>query len=107
MAEDVGMGKHRRSAEEWRGIIAKFGASGLTRREFCERHAIPVTTLDYYRHRLGRETTPRMVKVTVKNAPVEVEGNFTLVLANGRRIESSWRFGDGELARLIRVAESV
>ena len=87
-------------------MIAEFGRSGLTRREFCERRGIPVTTLDYYRHRFGRETTPRMVKVTVKNAPVEVEGNFTLVLANGRRIESSWRFAEAELARLIRVAES-
>ncbi|MGH9565478.1 MAG: IS66 family insertion sequence element accessory protein TnpA [Candidatus Angelobacter sp.] len=104
MAEDGGMGK--RSAEEVRGIIAEFRNSGLTRREFCERRGIPVTTLDYYRHRLGRETTPRMVKVTVKNAPVEVEGNFTLLLANGRRIESSWRFAEAELARLIRVAES-
>jgi hypothetical protein len=31
---------------------------------------------------------------------------FTLSLANGRRIESSWRFADVELARLIRIAES-
>jgi hypothetical protein len=29
------------------------------------------------------------------------------VLANGRRIESGWGFGDAELARLIRVAESL
>jgi hypothetical protein len=27
-------------------------------------------------------------------------------LANGRRIESSWRFTDAELVRLIRIAES-
>jgi hypothetical protein len=30
---------------------------------------------------------------------------FTLVLGNGRRIESGWRFGEAELARLIRVVE--
>jgi hypothetical protein len=36
----------------------------------------------------------------------EPAGQFTLSLANGRRIESSWRFGDVELARLIRIAES-
>jgi transposase len=30
-----------------------------------------------------------------------------LVLGNGRRIESGWKFGDAELARLIRVAEAV
>jgi hypothetical protein len=28
------------------------------------------------------------------------------MLGNGRRIASDWGFGDAELARLIRVAES-
>ncbi|MDP8989998.1 MAG: hypothetical protein M3N41_07955 [Acidobacteriota bacterium] len=46
----------------------------------------------------------RMVKVEV--AASEVRGQFTLSLANGRRIESSWRFAEAELARLIRLAES-
>jgi hypothetical protein len=30
---------------------------------------------------------------------------FVLVLANGRRIESSWKFSEDELVRLIRVVE--
>ena len=29
-----------------------------------------------------------------------------LVLANGRRIESSWKFAPADLTRLIHVAES-
>jgi hypothetical protein len=29
------------------------------------------------------------------------------VLGNGRRIESGWGFGEAELVRLIRIAESV
>jgi len=29
-----------------------------------------------------------------------------LTLGNGRRIASGWGFGDVELARLIRIAES-
>jgi len=45
-----------------------------------------------------------MVKVEVASS--EVIGQFTLSLANGRRIESSWRFAEAELARLIRIAES-
>ena len=36
----------------------------------------------------------------------EPSASFTLSLANGRRIESNWSFGEAELARLIRVAES-
>ena len=45
-----------------------------------------------------------MVEVKVANA--EPAAQFTFSLANGRRIECSWRFAEDELARLIRVAES-
>ena len=31
------------------------------------------------------------------------EPGFTLVLGNGRRIETSWSFDDNQLARLIRI----
>ena len=44
--------------------------------------------------------------VAVKVAHAEPAPHFTLSLANGRRIECSWRFADAELARLIRIAES-
>jgi len=36
----------------------------------------------------------------------EPVGHFTLAFSNGRRIESSWRYAEGELARLIRIVES-
>ena len=77
-------------------------ASGLTRREFCQRRGIPITTLDYWRRSHRRK--PRLVEVSV--AASEPGSGFTLGLANGRRIESSWRFDEGELTRLIRIAES-
>jgi hypothetical protein len=44
--------------------------------------------------------------VPVKIASAEPPSNFVLSLANGRRIECSWRFADAELARLIRIAQS-
>jgi hypothetical protein len=40
------------------------------------------------------------------DAAVESHRSFVLVLSNGRRIESGWQFPDGDLARLIRVAEA-
>jgi transposase-like protein len=43
------MGKQKRSAEDIRRMIEEFHSSGLTRREFCQRHRIAVTTLDYWR----------------------------------------------------------
>ena len=96
------MGKQRLSADDIRRTIEEFGSSGLTRREFCRRHRIPVTTLDYWRRVHPRQG--RLVEVEVTAS--EPAPGFTLRLANGRRIESHWSFGETDLARLIRVAES-
>ena len=46
----------------------------------------------------------RLVKVEVAR-PETAAFSFTLRLANGGSIESSWRFDEEALARLIRVAE--
>jgi hypothetical protein len=92
----------KRSAEQIRRLIDEYGASGLTRREFCERHHVPVTTLDYWRRSQPRK--PRLVEVEV--AATEISSGFILILANGRRIESSWRFAEAELARLIQLVET-
>jgi len=92
---------NQRSVNDVRGILREFKNSGLTRREFCQRHGIPVTTLDYWRK---HSRQPRLVEVEV--APRESAAQFALVLANGRRIESSWGFVDAQLAGLIRIVES-
>jgi hypothetical protein len=109
MAEDGGMGKETERSAEMRRMLEEYKGSGLTRREFCRRRGIPVTTFDYWRREHAmrprkQERRRRMVKVEVAN--VESAPQFRLSLANGRRIECSWRFADAELARLIRVAES-
>ena len=53
------------------------------------------------------ERSPEQQLVRVKmESPPEPAAGFVLVLGNGRRIASGWGFGDAELARLIRVAES-
>jgi len=89
-----------RSKEEIRSIVDDFAKSGMRRREYCEKHNIPLTTLDYWRRAQKRK--PKLVEVTIETQPI---AGFTLVLGNGRRIESSWKFTDVELLRLIRVAE--
>lgn len=103
MAEDGGMGKQKRSADDIRRTIEEFQNSGLTRREFCQRRQIGVTTLDYWR-RARRQ--PQLAEIEVAASEPEARPGFTLRLANGRHIESSWRFSEVELARLIRIAES-
>ena len=94
------MGQETKRSAEMRRLLEEYAASGLTRREFGRRHGIALTTLDYWRRRESRPL--RLVEVEV--APGEGAGQFTLALANGRRIESSWGFADAQLARLIRIA---
>ncbi len=97
-AENGGM----RSKEEIRRIVEGFAKSGMTRREYCVKHRVAMTTLDYWR--AHRKQKPRLVEVEVE--PAQPAGGFALVLANGRRIESSWSFVEADLEKLIRAAEA-
>jgi hypothetical protein len=98
----AGMSQLRRSAEERQRLLKEFEASGQTRQQFCEQRGIAVVTLDSWRR--GQKPKSRFVKVEI----AEQAGGrgFTLVLANGRRIESAWNFDQAGLVRLIRAAEA-
>jgi hypothetical protein len=85
-----------------RKVLGEHSRSGLTRRTFCAQRGIALTTFDYWRRQL--RANPRLVKVEVAR-PEPAAQSFTLRLANGRSIESSWGFGEEELARLIGIAE--
>lgn len=103
------MRKETKRSAEMRRMVEEYGASGLSRREFCEQRRLALTTFDYWRREHSGQSgkqgkRARLVRVEV--AASEGAGQFTLSLANGRRIESSWRFADAEMARLIRIAES-
>jgi hypothetical protein len=102
------MEKETVRSAEMRGVLEQYVTSGLSRREFCQKRGMALTTFDYWRRELAvqprkQERRQRMVAVKVANA--EPAPHFVLSLTNGRRIECSWRFGDAELARLIRIAE--
>ena len=91
-----------RSKEEISGLVEKFAKSGMTRREYCAKHGIGMSTLDYWR-RARRKLKTKLVRVAIEN-PESLTG-FALVLADGRRIESAWTFSEADLRRLIRAAE--
>jgi transposase-like protein len=91
-----------RSKEEILKIAEGFAKSGMTRREYCAKHGVTMTTLDYWR-RAHRKQKPTLVPVAIEQA--RALSGFALVLANGRRIESSWNFIAADLEKLIRVAE--
>src|SRR5436853_7933190 len=99
------MTRRYRSKEEIRELIEKFYASGVKRMEYCRQTGVGKSTLDRWLQKHG--SPRRFVKVNLKQAPPTVERGFALLLANGRRIEGSWQFGNSDLARLIRIAERV
>jgi len=87
-------------AAEMRRMLEEFSRSGQTRREFCARHGLPLSTFDYWRRELRGK--PGLVRVEVARPQT---ASFTLHLSNGRAIESSFGFAEEDLAQLIRVAE--
>jgi hypothetical protein len=90
-----------RSKQKIRGLIEGYARSGMTRREYCEKHKVPISTLDYWRRVQKRK--PRLVEVAIET---QASSGFVLVLSNGRRVESSWKFDEAGLLRLIRAAEA-
>jgi hypothetical protein len=94
----------RRSSEEIQQVVEQFWGSGLSQMEFCRRNGMVLSSLRRY---LRRSKSPEQQLVRVKiESPPDPGTGFVLMLGNGRRIASGWGFGDVELARLIRVAES-
>ena len=94
----------RRSEAEIEQLVEHYRASGVSQLEYSRQTGVVLSTLGRY---LRRRTTPeqQLIRVNVEPAP-EAAAGFTLVLGNGRRIETNWHFTDTELARLIRLAES-
>lgn len=94
----------RRSAEEIEQLLEQYRASGMTQAAYCQQAGIALSTLGRHLRRHG-DNEQRLIQVSLDSAP-DADRGFVLVLGNGRRIESGWKFGDAELARLIRVAEA-
>jgi transposase-like protein len=89
------------NAEQRQRIVAGFEQSGLSRQEYCAQHQLSVNTLDNWRRKV--KASAQFVRVEVTQTRTS---RFTLVLANGRRIETEAGFDEHDLRRLIRAAEA-
>lgn len=95
----------RRSEEEIEQVVQQYRASGLSQHEFSQQSGVKLSTLGRYVRRVGQpETAQQLVRVKLQ-APAEPDTGFVLMLGNGRRIASGWKFSDTALTRLIRVVE--
>lgn len=97
--------KSGRSEAEVSRLLDGYERSELRRREYCAEAGIPVTSFDYYRRRRAQSGSMRLAPVEIVGASPSAGAGFTLVLSNGRRIESGWNFTNADLARLVWVAE--
>lgn len=90
-------------------IVAEFQASGLTQREFCDKHGVGLKSLSRYltRHRraASAEREPqRWVKVEVA-APRAERTELLVVVGRGRRIEVRPGFDGATLRELVQLLE--
>ena len=92
----------RRSAAEWRELIASFEHSGETRKQFCARHGISLSTFAWWQSRLRTQSS-----ATASKEPVFVEllpeAPVTAAPKHGPALDPEIELGDGLVIRLRRA----
>ncbi len=51
----------RRSREQWRELLERFGRSGQSREQFCRERSLTLSSFDRWRRPLGQTVAPRPV----------------------------------------------
>lgn len=101
-------GGTRRSEAQWRALFLAFETSGETRRRFCARHGVALSTFDWWRRRL-REPAGSVSVAPLRSAALFVE--LTAPMAPVRELPgraAAWdvelELGAGVVLRLRRGA---
>jgi hypothetical protein len=114
--EPVSGRPRKRTPEEAAWLVAAYESGALSRRDFCRKHGLAVSTLDAYRSGrrqslAGKGEPARWVAVEAQEAkPLRAESagsGLAVVLGQGRRIEVSRGFDAGTLAELLGALERV
>lgn len=95
-----------RSRSEAAALVARFTASGLTRRQFCDRNEVSLNTLNRYMSRYGHVKTEdaQLIRIDVAG-PAGFHAEVTVVLEQGRKVEVRKGFDASTLEQVIRVLE--
>lgn len=95
-----------RNSADIQQILSAYERSGLTRQEFCAQVGLPLTTFDYYRRRQCKLQQRSLVPVKVlPSMAASPTAGFTVVLRNGRKVESQWEYPESALLRLVQTLE--
>lgn len=118
MARRRGPTRDRQREKFWRRIVTRQPASGLSIRDWCERHEVTEASFYAWRRTLAhrgllrsataRKHQARLVAVEVAQGPNTSVGNVPLRLViDGFRIEIASGFDEDALRRLISVLREV
>ena len=92
--------------ELWKRRRKQFQKSGLTRKAFCSKNRLKISTLDYWFARIGDlERAQGLMELKPKGIPV-VNGCFELVIAGRYRIEVRQGFDVQLFRELLKALES-
>ena len=93
--------------ELWKRWRQEFRKSGLTRRAFCARHRLEISTLDYWFSRIRRvESAQGLVELKPQAIPA-VKSCLEVVVADRYRIQIRHGFDSQLFAELIKTLESL
>jgi len=110
----------RRSRAEIVRLASLYGASGLSRSEFCRHHDLALNTLNRHLKKQPQPQAPRsddgvgripLVEVSLAAAAMaptlgeDRHRALTVLLSNGRRVEVGDDFDADALRRLVAVLE--
>ena len=80
----------KRTLREWRRLVAEYERGSESRGEFCERRALSMSTLDYWRRRVRGDAGGRLVQVEMETGGPLAGGQVPAVVISwptGVRVE--------------------
>jgi hypothetical protein len=75
--------------DKWRRIVREYGQSGLTAREFCQKHGHPLYQFRYWKQKLGQKQAevrfvPAVIKGHAESNGGNQDGGLTLEVGKAR-----------------------
>jgi hypothetical protein len=96
----------KKNKEVWIKRFQEWENSGLTRIDYCRQYQIPLSTFDYWRHRIRKESKGEkngtgMVKLPPFTPPKKPT-HFTLEYPSGHKLHIPSDYTSNGLNRLVR-----
>ena len=102
-----GRTRDEQKEQEWRRWIAQWRASGLSVRDFCDRHGLAAPSFYAWRSRLHQAPATRLLSYRCSSWPTRHRHRPApeLVLADGRVVRVAPGFDAATLRQLLTVLE--